>query len=617
MAAEPRSQTFEALLDFIKRNRGFDFTGYKRPSLVRRIEKRMHVHGIDDFADYMDYLAVQPDEFGPLFDTILINVTSFFRDPLAWEFLREQVVPRLAADNGERIRIWSVGCASGEEAFTVAMVAAEVLGDEAFRDRVKIYATDVDERALAQGRHATYSAKDVAAVPAELRERYFERTDSRFVFRADLRRAVIFGRHNPLQDPPISRIDLLVARNTLMYFTPDSQAQVLAGFHFALKPNGYLFLGKSEVLLTRSNLFQPVDLRRRVFRPVARITLRERLLTMVEAGDHPAGVPLPVDGRVRESAFEASPLPQVVVERAGTVALVNLQARLLFGLSARDVGRPLQDLELSYRPVDLRSPIEQVVRDRQPVSLREVEWPSANGDARFYDVHVAPVAVDPGGPAGVAVTFTDVTRFRQLNQTVEHARRELETAYEELQSTAEELETTNEELQSTNEELETTNEELQSTNEELETMNEELQSTNEELETLNDELRIRTDDLNQVNVFLESILGSLEAAVVVLDAELRVQAWNERAEDLWGLRPAEVDEEHFLGLDIGLPVGELARPLRRVLADEEPVRVAVDAVNRRGRAITCEVDVRPLRGADGNARGLILLMTVVEAGREG
>jgi two-component system CheB/CheR fusion protein len=607
-------EQFEALLDFIRRNRGFDFTGYKRPSLARRIERRMQTVGITGYGDYLDHLAGNPDEFAALFDTILINVTSFFRDAPAWDFVAAEVLPRLLDDKtpDERIRVWSVGCATGEEAYTIAILLAEALGEDGYRERVKIYATDVDDGALGQGRRASYGSKEVAPVPEQLRSRYFERARDRYFFRADLRRSVIFGRHDLIQDPPISRIDLLVARNTLMYFSPETQAQVLASFHFALNPGGYLFLGKSEMLVTRSSLFVPVDLKRRLFRPVAKVALRDRLLHMVE-GVGLEERPSAGEGRVRDSTFEASPLAQLVVDKDGALALVNLQARMLFGVSQRDLGRPFQDLDVSYRPFDLRTPIDHVHGDRQAVSLREMKWRYAGGEVRFYDIQLVPLGPDGEGPVGVSITFTDVTRHRQLHSTAEDSRKEVEKAYEELQSTAEELETMNEELQSTNEELETTNEELESTNEELETMNEELQSTNEELETLNDELRQRTDDLNRVNLFLDSILASLDAGVVVVDRELRVQAWNDRAAELWGLRAVEVQDAHFLSLDIGLPVDELTKPLHEALAKDSPSRLTVQAVNRRGRAITCDVTVRPLRTPAGESEGLILLMD----GRDG
>ena len=260
-------EQFEELLAFIKENRGFDFSGYKRPSLHRRIDKRMQDAGIDTYEQYFERLKDDEDEFAQLFDTILINVTGFFRDPAAWEYLRKEIVPKivLAKSADEQIRLWSAGCATGEEAYSLAMVFADELGDEGFADRVKIYATDIDERALSDGRHGIFPADSVKDVPVEFQERYFEAVDSRFVFSADLRGAVIFGRNDLLVDPPISRLDLISTRNTLMYFNPDAQRRILHNFHFALLPTGYLFLGRSETLLTRSHLFVPVDLKKRIF----------------------------------------------------------------------------------------------------------------------------------------------------------------------------------------------------------------------------------------------------------------------------------------------------------------------------------------------------------------
>jgi two-component system, chemotaxis family, CheB/CheR fusion protein len=601
------SEDFEALLEFIRSSRGFDFTGYKRPSLLRRITKRMATVGIDEFDAYRDHLELNPEEFGDLFDTILINVTSFFRDPQTWEYVAKDVVPRLVLEKAsvEPIRAWSTGCATGEEAYTLAMVLAEELGDEAFRNRVKIYATDVDDDALSQGRQATYNQRQLEPVPPELRERYFERADGGFVFRKDLRRCVIFGRNDLVQDPPISRIDLLVSRNTLMYFTPETQSRVLANFYFALNDTGFLMLGKSEVLLTRSNLFVPLDLRRRVFQKAARAHIRERLLAL--ARDESA-LPAPSDSRIRDSAFEAAPVAQLVVALDGELVLANQHARSTFNLSSEDVNRVFSDLEISFRPLELRSLIERAHAEGHPISHRDVEWRTPGGEARMFDVQVAPLTWHDGALVGTNVTFADVTRYHRLHETLERSKHELETAYEELQATAEELETTNEELQSTNEELETTNEELQSTNEELETMNEELQSTNEELETINDELRSRTDDLNEVNAFLESILSSFHAGVVVVDSELRIQAWNDRAADMWGLRQDEVVGQHLLNLDVGLPVGALRDPLRASLASRDQSEIVLEATNRRGRAIACAVTISPLRGIKDDARGAILLM---------
>ena len=293
-----------------------------------------------------------------------------------------------------------------------------------------------------------------------------------------------------------------------------------------------------------------------------------------------------------------------MVDRVGQLVLANQQARSLFGIAPSDLGRPLQDLELSYRPTELRSALDEVAGSRHSVSLGVVEWKSPDRVQRYTEIVASPVIDASGTFLGSSITFADVTALRAAAQRAQRSKRELETAYEELQSTVEELETTNEELQSTNEELETTNEELQSTNEELETMNEELQSTNEELETINEELRQRSGELDRVNAFLESILLSLGVAVAVLDREQRIQIWNEQAEDLWGLRSDEVSGQHLLSLDIGLPVEKLRRPIRNALAgNTEGNEVVLDATNRRGRCHPVQGDVPPAhRDLQGSGR---------------
>ena len=607
-----RNEDFEALLDFIRTDRGFDFTGYKRPSLMRRIGRRMETKKIDGYANYLAYLEEEPDEFVELFNTILINVTAFFRDELAWDFLREEVVPRLLESRAEEtIRIWSTGCASGEEAYSLAMVFADALGEDAFKRRVKIYATDVDDEALNVGRRAVYTGAKVGDVPPEPRDRYFEPTNGNFAFRKDLRRSAIFGRHDLVQDPPISKIDLLVSRNTLMYFDTTTQAQILANFHFALRNDGFLFLGKSEALAASSNLFAPIDLKRRVFAKVPTAARLPRLPLPPQARDIP--LDMEPDARLREAGFEAGPLAQIILDREGSVISTNVQARSFFGLTQRDLGRPFKDLEVSFRPVELRSRIEQASGEGRAVTLREVEW-RLGDDLRYLDLQIAPLISSTGESLGVAITFAEVTRFRRLQEALQESKREAETAYEELHSTVEELETTNEELQSTNEELETMNEELQSTNEELETTVEELQSTNEELETMNDELQERTVELNEANAFLDAVLGSLEAGVVVLDGELQVEAWNRGARELWGLAADETVGRHFLNLDIGLPVEKLRNPIRVALAENDgaPEYVRLTAVNRRGREIQCLVSLTPLRGAGGANHGVIVMMQTSE-----
>jgi two-component system CheB/CheR fusion protein len=591
---EPQTQQLQELLDYLKRSRGFDFSGYKKTTLSRRIEKRMHAVEVESFGEYQDYLEVNPREFTELFNTILINVTSFYRDAPAWEFLAADVVAQMLETHPDDtpLRIWSAGCASGEEAYTVAMVLAEAMGDEAFKSRVKIYATDLDDDALADARHGVYSNDALKNIPSELVDKYFEPNTRGLAFRPDLRRSIIFGRNDLVADAPISRIDLLLCRNVLMYFTPEAQGHILERFNFALNPAGFLFLGKSEMLIAHGELFSPYNLKWRMFRKVQRNNLRERLAFVVPEADerYDAGT------GVRSAAAALSPVAQIVVDRRGFLVDANRRSRDTFGLTTSDVGRPFQDVPVSYRPADLRSAIERAYDQRSAIRLEGVRWSTQSGDERVLDIEVSPVMDSEGTALGASISFTDVTAFSRLSEDYDRSKRELENAYEELQSTVEELETTNEELQSTNEELETTNEELQSTNEELETMNEELQSTNDELETMNTEVNTRATELDRLNLFFEGILGSLRVGVMVIDRSRKIQIWNAMSTELWGMRADEVDGQDLMDLDIGLPVKELEEPIARAFGGSNArIEQQVEALNRRGKRFSATVRVMPLK----------------------
>jgi two-component system, chemotaxis family, CheB/CheR fusion protein len=604
---------FDELLVFLQNNRGFDFTGYKRSTLGRRVAKRLTEVRCENLVDYLDYLQVHPEEFEALFNTILINVTSFFRDPEAWDFLRDEAFPPLldSKPDDSPIRVWSAACASGEEAYSLAIMLAEKLGIEAFRSRVKIYATDIDDEALAIARHGEYPASAVASLPEELIAKYFEPIHDRLVFRSDLRRSIIFGRHDLIQDAPISRLDLLVCRNVLMYFNAETQGRILARFHFALTNAALLFLGKAEMLLTHTNLFSPMTLHHRVFTKAPSTEMHDHLLIMAEPGSADVVNRAARQTRLRELALDRLHVAEVLIDRSGTVFLINQVARDLFGLNTRDLGRPLQDLEFSYRPVELRSVIDEAHETRRPVVLSVIERISTSGERQFFDVRVTPL-LEEDAPIGVSIIFEEVTDYKRLRDELERSNQDLETASE-LQSANEELETANEELQSTVEELETTNEELQSANEELETMNEELESTNEELQAINSELRERSDDYDHVNSFLGTVLGSLRVGVIVINRDYAIQSWNHRAEDLWGLRTEEVEGQLLFDLDIGLPVSELGDAVRGCLSGRDDYReIVTAAMNRRGRSIVCRVICTPLLdGAD--RQGVVLLLEEAES----
>jgi two-component system CheB/CheR fusion protein len=606
----------DELLSYLVESRAFDFVDYKRTGLQRRLGKRLLALGLSSFLEYVDYLQVHPDEFSNLFNAILINATSFYRDPGAWDYVAEQIVPRLL--EGKRnaaIRVWSAGCATGQEAYTIAMLLADAMGLASFGRSAKIYATDVDGDALSQARQAIYRAKDVATLPQGQVDKYFERSGDRYTVAKELRRSVIFGQHNLLYDAPISRIDLLMCRNTLMYFNADAQARILSNLHFALNDSGVLFLGKAEMLLTHGSQFTPID-KRRLFSKVTHSHPRGRALTLTGAsGRHDErNQARSEQGLLREAVFESAPFALLAFDSRSRLAAANAAARSALGILPGDMGRLLSEIRLGRKIDRLVALVEKTAAERLPAQLTGIEWSrSSGGNPQFFDVSAAPLLHEGGPVQGVQLSFSDVTALNKLSVELVHTTEELEGAHEELQSTSEELETTNEELQSTVEELETTNEELQSTNEELETTNEELRSTNEELQSINEEFRIRTSDLGRLNLYFESILTSLHSAVVVLDPDLHVQVWSSRAQDMWGLRAEEVTSRHLLALDIGLPVEQLMIPIRACLnAEREYQEVTLHATNRRGRAISCRVLLSRLTQTD-KPSGVILLMNELDA----
>jgi two-component system, chemotaxis family, CheB/CheR fusion protein len=609
---EEVDSTLEDLLIFIRDARGFDFTGYKRSSLARRIRKRMHEVGAADYVDYRDLLESSAEEFGHLFNTILINVTGFFRDAETWTYLQREVMPDVLAlaEPAREIRVWSAGCATGEEAYSLAVAFAEALGVDETAKRVKIYGTDVDNDALRDARMGIYTSKNLDGMPPELRDKYFEQTGSQFAFRPDLRRRVIFGRHDITRDAPISRLDLLLCRNTLMYFNVETQAQVIDRFHFALREGGYLFLGKAEMLLGDTERFEVVSMRQRMFRrrPGAAVPRYQSVPTRLDVIGKPEMREASRKRQLRDLALEGAPFAVIGVDAEGTVVLINTQMRNMFGMTARNIGRPFQDLEVSYRPVELRSLIERAYAEHRVVRVNAVERQLGPDEVQYLDIQIQPLWGSDGLRSGVLLMFIDTSVTTRLQVEVKRNREDLDTAHEELQSTNEELETTNEELQSSIEELETTNEELQSTNEELETTNEELQSGNEELETMNEEMRVRTHELDEARTFLEGVLSSVAAGVVVLDSDLMVRSWNKGAEELWGLRADEVRQQPFFNLVFGLPTAEVRDLVHQCLTSGRragPVQVA--AINRIGRAITCTVTCSPLKST-GDSEGAVLLM---------
>jgi two-component system CheB/CheR fusion protein len=510
----------KAVLDVTERlfqERAIDFRDYKPSTLRRRIKRRMDATHREHVSDYLELLDTQPEECNELIDSILINVTQFFRDPEAWDLIREQVIPRILADKrkGDQIKVWSAGCATGEEAYTLAMLFNQALKDRKHDHELRVYATDVDENALAVARRGAYVDKSMECVPEELREEYFKKNGVWTVSR-ELRKTVIFGRHNLVNDAPISHCDLIVCRNVLIYMGINLQNQLLSKFHYALDTPGFMFLGKAEAMLTLSRLFSSVSDKARIFTKeapggaVCPAADQRALGAAVDAG----ATEYQLISLFNEAVLRHAPVGVIGINGNNVVRLVNPAAERLWGFNSRDLlGKSLVEVPLPPALQGLVQKTVQVRHDKREFTIDEMVVTTDRGKETYLSVRITPMFDVRGNPGGVIVLAEDLTIAVKL-------RRDVESANDELNSTNEELETTNEELQSTNEELTTTNEELQSTNEELETTNEELQSTNEELETTNDELEARTQELNRTKDELEERNKDLESLNEALSEEV-------------------------------------------------------------------------------------------------
>lgn len=605
-----------SILERINHQASIDFRSYKTSTILRRIGRRMTVMHCKTMQDYLEYLRAHPEEVGELVKAFLINVTQFFRDMDAYNYLKNEILPRLIEQARSRdrvLRFWTAGCSTGEEPYPLAMLLTEALSGELADWSIKVFATDVDESAITFARRGIYSENLLKGVPQEYRERFFERVDHGYRIEKSLRQMVIFGQQDLSRSASFPRIDLVLCRNVLIYFTPELQDYVLNQFAFSLGNDGFLFLGKAETVRPNQSYYELVNKSWKVYR------CKGNALGLAHRQTKPARRTLPVEkqnggnynamknaepelpqlplelGQLRhfsELLLRSLPIGVVVIDRNYHIITANGAGRRLFGM--RDITND-QDFLHSARGIpytEVRNAIDAVFRERTTVTLPEVELENETGGTRrFVFLSIVLMQIEPGTPDVAAISVTDVTEQvqtqRQLtaaqaeqsqlmgelataNKRLNDVNKELLDSNEELQVANEELVLTHEELQATIEEFETTNEELQATNEELETNNEELQATNEELETTNDELRARTGELQEMSNMLEServrLAEMVELApfyiMVLRGPELIVEAYNPRYAELLAeqLAPGKTLEEVF-GADsaAGQVVVETAR----------------------------------------------------------
>ncbi len=593
------------VLDLVSRQASIDFQLYKPSTILRRIGRRMIATHTHLMSDYYEYLLTHPEEVGELVQAFLINVTQFFRDAEAFSFLKSEILPKIidrARERNQVLRFWTAGCATGEEPYSLAMLVVDLLGAELPEWSVKIFATDVDEAAIDFARRGVYADNLLKFMSEEYRERFFEPAEQGCRISKTLRQMAIFGLQDLSRSAPFPRIDLVLCRNVLIYFSPELQDYVLDQFAFSLSPNSYLFLGKAETIRPNQSFYELLDKRWKIYRCTGKALplVRGQHSTQVEVvrmEDRPFHSPRsirkqPFDQDISQPSLELSQLRRLnelllrflsigvaVIDRSYHVLTTNGSARRLLGL--RDTNNE-QDFLHSVRGIPyerVRAAIDSVFREASSITLPEVELDvNTGGNGCFINFTIALMRMDAGIPDLAVISVTDVTDQVQIRRQLEmiqveqtqltdelsSANRRLNDMNKELLDTNEELQVTNkellltqEELQATIEEFETTNEELQATNEELETNNEELQATNEELETTNEELRARTSELQELasmldierNRLADMIEQSPFYIMVLRGKNLFVEAFNPRYSRLVKMekvigRPLE-DVSHF------------------------------------------------------------------------
>ncbi|MFC4309783.1 CheR family methyltransferase [Steroidobacter flavus] len=563
----------------VLRNRtGHDFHGYKHNTFLRRVQRRMQVTQMPTIESYLDHLRAEPDEAQNLFNDLLIGVTHFFRDRKEFEALEREVIPKIFEGKGsnDHLRVWVLGCATGEEAYSIAILLREYSARLDAVPHIQIFATDIDNRALAQARVGRFAASAVQDVTPERLARWFVKEGDTYCIVKELREMCIFSQHNLIKDAPFSRLDLVSCRNLLIYLNAELQNRVIPLFHFALRPGGFLFLGNSENVTRHSKLFATVDRRYRIFRHVEGLTRILPDFPLMANADRRGVAETPRTARVNTSNGAAlNKQAERIMERYAPAYLIvdeNHDVVHFSGRTGKYLDPPtglasLNIMNLVHRDLrmDLRSALHRAESENTTIRVSGLRV-GQNGKTMFVTLSVEPIESALGQPSRYAIILQDghivTDEEDQANfvassgggVTDEHVRRleeELRVTRDRLQATIEELESTNEELKASNEEYQSVNEELQSSNEELETSKEELQSLNEELQTVNGELAHRVEELARANSDLKNLLESTQIATIFLDNDLRITSFTPEMSDIL----------HLIETDIGRPIHHIAKKI--------------------------------------------------------
>ena len=626
---EPKPDQEEQLrriLAHVRVRTGHDFTHYKRSTVLRRILRRMQVARKDNLEEYAAYLRENAEEASLLLSDLLISVTTFFRDPKAFEALAKHAIPNLFANSasGAPIRVWVAGCATGEEAYSVAFLLLEEASRHALRPEIQVFASDMDARALAIAREGRYPIAIEADLTEERLRRFFARDGEYFRVKRDLRDIVLFASHSVLKDPPFSRLDLISCRNLLIYLDRDLQQQVLVTLHYGLSGDGYLFLGTSESAESPEGLFRVVDRDARLYQSAGKSM--DRLPTLpriagIAAGFEPLAPPSgpPIASAraahtLHREALEALAPPSILVDATMRVVHLSENAGRYLLPSAGPLTTDIADLVRPELRFDLRGALHRAL-ERDEATLTSGTMVRFNGASTRVYMQIKPAGgSDPEKKTRYALVMFMEGEAGQhpdansnglgqapTSETINRLREELELTQAHLRTTREESEAANEELRAANEELQSINEEYRSTAEELETSKEELQSINEELQTVNSELKLKLETVSRANSDLQNLMAATDFATLFLDPGLRIKRFTPKLADLFNITPSDAgrpitDFTHQLDYDT------LASDAKRVLDDLSPIEREIKSRDERWY----QVRYRPYRTVDDKIDGVVV-----------
>jgi two-component system CheB/CheR fusion protein len=569
-SAQSAEQALQDIMGLLRTHTRHDFRHYKRATVLRRIERRLQVNRVADLPAYRDFLRDNPQEAAPLLQDMLISVTSFFRDGEAFDALDHETIAQLVQrkEPGEKLRAWVAGCATGEEAYSLSILLREQADAQAKSLEIQIFATDIDERAIATARKATYAQGIVQDMSPSRARQFFVQDHDQYRVSTAVREPVLFALHNLLRDPPFSRLDLICCRNLLIYLDRAAQAHALETFRIALNPGGYLFLGTSESTDPVGSMFTPVDKKNRIYRvnPELPAGRHMPLISDVPPDLH-TGLHAPVRRSHRQGASERpsfAALHQLALEQFSPPSvLINLDHEVLHlsnGVGRfleRASGEPSNNLLDNVRPdirLELRTALFKAAQASRSVETRLVQR-QQNGRTVFLNFTVRPLQKEEGSQPLILVVFDEVEESMRPGEgePADAARELLIGQLEEeirqlklhLQDTIENSETSTEELKASNEELQAINEELRSASEELETSKEELQSMNEELVTVNFELKVKVEERGHINDDLQNLISSSEVATVFVNRGMHVKRYTPHAANLFNLIPSDLGRSLF------------------------------------------------------------------------